>query len=537
MTTAPERVESEASPRDPSPPASTTEPRTGLWASAIACAPLLVLALLVFPRFDGLYGQDSFAYRTLASSLANPETRHEALASRTSPGYPMVMALAPGPESRAGQWVSLASAVLLVLGCTALLAEIEPGVEWSGYLAAGLVIACSGLVWQLAVSVMSDLWTMALVVWGLVLWIRSTRSGRTWRVQLTAGALLLGLAVIARPAALVFVPIAGLLELAAWRGESVWRRFSRLAIAALVMVPQWTVWMLGPGAVAVMQHSFLTDWSLGHVVGLGEAADQRGWGGVLRSSMLFYVLGAGHPEIFGVFAALIPLGLIRVLRSRRSWSSLVVVVIWPALVALFLAGFSMRNTRFALMLVVPLAILVALGVQWLLARATFRRSWLAAGVLLGVCVQMVGGVDRVSQFLSMKDQDLAAVRHADEWLKAGDAIVAFDLTATADHYTDREVIELYDVERTRWARVLAEPETHHVLVDREDVAKRWNDQQIARDLAKLEETGWAPVHQTGRWTLLSHQSHEDGESEDGKRPGVDHDREDHDREDRGRDGS
>ena len=478
-------------------------PWSRLWAPVIACVPLLIMALVIFPRFDGLYGQDSFAYLGLAESLADPVTRLDALASRTSPGYPMAMLLAPGRDGRAGQWVSLAAAILLVLGCSMLLAEVEPEVSWSERLLTSLAISCCGVVWQLAISVMSDIWTMALVVWSLVLWVRSTRSPK-WQPLLALGALLMGCAIIARPAALILIPIAGLVELLAWRDQGVGRRLSRAAVAVLVVLPLGVVWLLSPADVAMTQHGALADWRLDHVFGFGQAADQRGWGGVLRSSVLFYVFGPAHPEVLGVLALLAPIGLIRVARSGPALLTLVMVVVWPALVAFFLAGFSHRNPRFALMLLAPLAMLVGLGLRELAMRGETWRGWALAGVVLGVVVQLTSGAQRVSDFVSWKDDDLAAVRHAEAHTAPGDVIVAFGVTATADHYTEREVIELYTVDRARFQQVMAEPKRHHVLVDREDVAVRRRDEQVARDLAELEAAGWMPVHRTGRWTLLSH---------------------------------
>src|SRR5437762_6584102 len=68
-------------------------------------------AIAVVSRFDGLYGQDAFAYYEFARRLLDSTSRLHLPAPFVWPlGYPALMALAfvlVGASPQAGQWVSM----------------------------------------------------------------------------------------------------------------------------------------------------------------------------------------------------------------------------------------------------------------------------------------------------------------------------------------------------------------------------------------------------------------------------------------------
>ena len=122
--------------------------RAALLIAGVALAAALA-ARLAWP-FDGLYGQDAFAYFRYARALWPWLLRGEPPPIYYWPaGYPLLVALALplfGGGSAAGQAVSIAS-VACAAGCTFLLCrELLPDAP-GGRLAAwvaGLAVACCG---------------------------------------------------------------------------------------------------------------------------------------------------------------------------------------------------------------------------------------------------------------------------------------------------------------------------------------------------------------------------------------------------------
>src|ERR1700716_3745187 len=121
---------------------------------------LLLASLLVLPAaglslsrgFDGLYGQDAYAYFDYATASVRRSILHLAPleAFFWPPGYPILVALTSlvlGASPLAGQVVSLLMGALVALFTALLVREIWPGDVPLAVLAGALVALC-GQLWQ-----------------------------------------------------------------------------------------------------------------------------------------------------------------------------------------------------------------------------------------------------------------------------------------------------------------------------------------------------------------------------------------------------
>ena len=149
---------------------SMPDTRAALLIAGVAVAAALA-ARLAWP-FDGLYGQDAFAYFRFARALWPWLLRGEPLPIYYWPaGYPLLVALVmlfANWSSAAGQAVSIASSAgaggLTFLLSRALLPD-APGGRIAAWVA-GLAVALSGAALRASLVVMSDATAMACcAVW------------------------------------------------------------------------------------------------------------------------------------------------------------------------------------------------------------------------------------------------------------------------------------------------------------------------------------------------------------------------------------
>ncbi|HET8627533.1 MAG TPA: hypothetical protein VFL91_08945, partial [Thermomicrobiales bacterium] len=159
--------------------------------------PLLFLAAVVpagalaaAGRFDGLYGQDPYAYYDYAVGPLRASLLHlrPPPAFYWPPGYPLLVALASfvvGARPLAGQIVSLVAGGLAAVFAALLAHEVWPALDARGGararlygpLLAGLAVALCGQVWQSSVVVMADTAGLAAATGGAWALARYGRRG------------------------------------------------------------------------------------------------------------------------------------------------------------------------------------------------------------------------------------------------------------------------------------------------------------------------------------------------------------------------
>ncbi|HSH01506.1 MAG TPA: hypothetical protein VLL52_03235 [Anaerolineae bacterium] len=483
----------------------------GLGLFSLVLAGLAVF--LVWPRFDGLYGQDPFGYYLYARDELGG-----ALAAGKRfppffwpPGYPLLLwvgSLLSGWTPRIGQVINLGAGLAVGWGTVWLAGEVTREEERPFVWLAGMFVLCTGQLWQSAVVVMADLVGLAgatLGVAAVVHWWQltagETGERRYYHGWLWLGAGLLAYGILSRwgqglAAVAVAVPVWGRLIWLGWRGRG--REMLGVAVvAALVVItvlsPMWWGWLVGDvvsvGRQAegpIFAGNFgVYRWQLNHAWQSSFVTTD----GLLQyrwPNGIYYLLAPAHRYYFTVwFVLLLPVGLWRCGRRGRGlhW----VVVVWAGLVYLFHIGAAWQNFRFTLAYLPPLAILAMWGVIELKKWVPIR--FLVGYLLVGWTMMMMGGWELTQFFVERKAAELATVTWVEEQMTGDDLLLTFNVTPTFRFYGQREYADLYYLTVADMEQLVADHDTVWVLIKEEEITVQWADLSPGQNWAWLEAYG------------------------------------------------
>ncbi|HEY0583510.1 MAG TPA: glycosyltransferase family 39 protein [Chloroflexota bacterium] len=479
---------------------------------------LPVAALLVVRRFDGLYGQDAFAYYDYAVG----PLRQSLLALRVvpppefywPPGFPALVAMASlalGATPLAAQVVSLLMGTAAAVATAALTRELFHDEHIGVALLAGGFVAVCAQVWQSSAVVMSDTTALACATLGAWASVRYTRTGDLRWLVLASVALtwslltrwIYGLAVL--PVAVAV--IAGL-------GRLQPRRAALHVLAAVVPGGLLLVWVLVPvlqSAPGVPQPFIGTLETYGSEIwrpaNLLLREFQTTGHGVVRypwPNGVYYAVALGHPFMLTPLLSLLAIPGVVLLVRRRAWRALWLLLGWTVGMYLFHAGSTWQNLRYVLAYLPPVAIVAAVGASRLLQATNPRLMMLArAGIGLGIVWALVGGPLLTSRFVDQKNGDLATV----EWVQGATEpharLLTFGPTLVLRHYGQHEALDLYDLQPDELPALLADGRPTYVLLDEANVEDQWRGRSPAVNYAWLRDhPGLEPVGRQAGMSLF-----------------------------------
>ncbi len=427
-----------------------------------ACALILLFAvslgLRVYPvlalHFDGLYGQDPYAYYSYGQQVRDAVARFQLPGHFYWPlGYPALVALGftiTGEQPLGPQVVSLvAGAAVSVLaflitveaalqmGQTARFARLAGLVAWA-------VVAVCGQLIQSSMVIMADapglMWA-SLSAWSLLIYGRTRRS--RW-IALSAFAL--GWAVMTR---WQYVSLALPWALYIILSRPFVFRHAALAVAVglVTLSPQIAHTMQNPDPF--IRHEWLQGWSASNAL-MHDFVTADGTFHYEQSPALYYA----QPlyDVYYMSPLLLPLLLIGLaLLARRTL--LMVLFGWSIVQYGFLAGIPYENIRFALALFPPVAVCVGLGAAWLLVDlkgfAGLRfvvRPVVSLVIVYSLLATLRASMPIINDFVAAKDRDLASARWVEKQVPEADATVyCLDLLLTMEHYTRLHPVQIYDM--------------------------------------------------------------------------------------------
>jgi 4-amino-4-deoxy-L-arabinose transferase-like glycosyltransferase len=489
---------------------------------------LVPTAALVASRgFAGMYGQDSFGYVNYAlgplrEALLRPDVPP---AWPQPPGFPLAIATASlvfGPDGRIGQLISLLAGATVPL-TTVLLASETIGPRLTGratvllQLLAGLLAGLTGHLWQSSAVAMADTLAIALGTAGAWAACRYAHGGGAPWLLGAAAALSLAIetrwiyGLVAIP--VTVVALAGIGRI--WRLDrprALRHVLGAAVVSALILAP-----VLGPMGVAVVGGDpvpFSADFGAYH------------WdpGNALRNSFvtpdgtltygptsgLFYALQPVQPSWFGPLGLFAIWGAAWMLRRGPALGS-VILVGWPLLVLLFLAGSPYQNTRFFLSAMPPVAVLVALG-TWRLAvfidaRVPAPRRRLAevvavSAVAVWLILSIVVAARFSGGFIDRQVRDLAAIRAIEARVPASARLISLGPTGAFVYDRVPDVVELYGLTPETALALLGDGRPSYLVIDPSAIDGQWAGRAPALTVEAIRTgRGITAVATEGGWTL------------------------------------
>ena len=405
--------------------------------------------------FDGLYGQDAFAYFRFARAIG-PHLLHGApLPVLFWPrGYPAaVAALLPltGGGPFAGQLVSALACAWTAAATLLLVKELDqrrgvPGDAKASFVA-GLCVAASGMVLRSSQVVMADglaIGLCATVLWSFARFLR-TRHG-PW---LVACALALGWGAVTRwQVGLLALPLAVAAAVdrrgRRARGERAGGRgwWVLAALAGLtLLIPQLIAAHAVPDALE--QHEWLQRWSPLNALGR-DFHNSEGHVHYRFPVGIFYLIRLGWPDaLFPTVLALAAVGGVEIVRQRRG-VEIALLIGWPLCNGAFVSGIPYENPRFLWPALPALGALAGIGYRIVRERLPERsRSWLALALVASLAAGLALGAREHARTVARKNADRTLVDWIDRQVPAGTTLLMPGGTLMAEHYGRTRVRDTY----------------------------------------------------------------------------------------------
>ena len=493
---------------------------------AAGCMGLFGLLLARFP-YDGLYGQDGYAYyhqslallRDMTGEPPPPEARFSADALRWPVGYHLNIIvgilLDGGPEG--GRAITMLLAALTPALVYLMVGQVWPSSLVLARVAAGLVagaaLPLTGTYTRMGLSLMADVpalfWSTLAVYCLLRAWtpfpLEGQLPGRTKLLWPALMGLALGLAVLVRYGSiLLVVPIAAYLFMLHRTNqgaatEGVWGKLAWATMGfALGIAPQLAYF--ATHTVGTAYGVWLSDWNPSNIFSTTLTSSD----GTVRvehpNAAFYFVQPLVHADGGFLSRFYLPLFLFGVykLAAGRSWAILALLAGWWMVPAFFFSGSPYQAHRFVLFYLPALAIPIGIGAGAaveLLARACHapRRTRFAASLLvLALSLALVvgalegwrsvrGWVAAHAGWKAQEQQLISLVRLAAQSTgsEGSPRVVSFGTTAALYHYTRWPMRDFFNSDEQEIARFLDAPGSRLLVLPEAQMQTQWAGQPPA----------------------------------------------------------
>lgn len=418
-----------------------------LFALALAIRMLLILQT----NFDGLYGQDAFAYYNFAGELLNFVQTGSAPGPFFWPiGYPMILALGfsvLGTSTSSSLVLNILMGALLPVLVYLLARQLK--MRLFSAITAGLVMLVCGQALQSSLVLMADIPALFWATLSALALLRYMNTQRRHWIALAAA--LFALAIINRWLYLTLAIPWALATLLSWRKPILWKRVGLDVIVALVaglivLTPQLIYGQFNPQQT--LRHPWVLNWSISNA--WQTTFDNiDGHFEYEKINALFYARPFYDPIYLSPLLLLFVLAGIRKITIKSQRVSILLIGGWLVIPYLFLSGIPYQNIRFPLIIFPAIALCVGYGVETLLSTQIAQKRRVAAGILVTLLVffglgQMATHGDAlIRNFIVNQQRNKQIVEWAASKLPEGARLYTFGLTLTLQHYTLLDVYELY----------------------------------------------------------------------------------------------
>lgn len=412
------------------------------------------VGIVAFHGFDGLYGQDAFAYYDFSLDLIDFVTnRNPPPPFHWSIGYPMILG-STMLVTQVSETIALSLSLIMgsLLSVFVYIIAIQLKIRPAYAFVAGLLMALSGQALQSSVVIMSDIPALFMALLSMVCLLQYINTYR--RIYLLICAFAISFAVIIRLNYAVLPPLYFVLFLMTLKSR--WHIFDLLLTVPFIIVaqvPQLVYSRYNPSNL--LDHAWVDGWSVSNFF-TNQFVNIDGTFQYEHINLLFYAYPTYDERYLSLLLTLfIIIGVIVLIRSRI-WHQVVLLLGWILLPYLFLSGIPYQNIRFALIILPPVIILLALGLQTLVT-LQYRIKWAFVILCLaGILHTAIVGFDYANSFVEHHQSEKGVVTWIDDKVPPDATIYTFGSTLTLQHYTDLNVIQIfYETPNTlnqRWFR-------------------------------------------------------------------------------------
>lgn len=458
----------------------------------------LRLLVLANDPFDGLYGQDAYAYYDFAGELRLAANMGSAPpAFFWSLGYPALLAgvfSIFGTSPATGQALNIVLAALLPLLVYIIARQI--GLMRPAAFAAALVMLCCGQALQSSIVLMADipaLFWATLSACALLAYLDHRHSGG-W---LVLSAVALALACISRWIYLILlIPFAALYLS---RRGSVHHAIIGGLCAALIFVPQIAYSIRHP--TPLLNHAWVQGWSPANAL-QREFVNLDGTFSYDQVNALFYARAFYEPGYIAPILA--PLTIVGLWTLRKRRELFVLLAGWALLPYVFLVGIPYQNVRFALIVTPPTAVLCGAGLERMISHSPRLRTFLFGAIVgIGSAWMLGAGLTITHSFIQRNTRDLAVAAWLVEQLPEGATVYSFDITLTLQHRTSLTVYDLYYETPASLRAKWQVGRDDYLLVNLWQLHNQWRGREPYNAVAWLQAyRGLDRMGQQGNYTLF-----------------------------------
>ena len=444
-----------------------------------ALALIIRLGIVAFHGFDGLYGQDAFAYYDFAQDIQYfLQTFNPPPPFFWSIGYPTQLVI-----GFALFGVSELVALGISIGMGALLPVLIYGVAIQFKLRspyaflAGLLMAFSGQALQSSLVIMSDIPALFWAVLSLFALLRYTDSSK--RRWLILCAISLSFAYLARWIYLLLPPLYMIALLIIWKHKVRWLDLVMAIILSLILaIPQIIYSQINP--TPLLDHSWVEGWSPLNAFSQ-DFINIDGTFHYEKINALFYAYPAYDLSYLSpLLAIFIIMGCVALARQRQ-WRNIVLLLGWLILPYVFLAGIPYQNIRFALIIFPAVVLLIGFGLQAIISKPYSssnrrERAMSLSAIILclaGLLHTGFNGFDYANSFVEFHQSEKEIITWLDGKIPDDATLYTFGSTLTLEHYTDYSIIEIfYESPNTlnqRWFRGRAD----YLLLNIWQIENQW----------------------------------------------------------------
>lgn len=445
------------------------------------CLILIITALAIrvgivtYHNFDGLYGQDAYAYYDFGIDLMNfVKGVNVPPPFAWSLGYPIILASGfylLGVSEQIALWVSIGMGTLIpiLVYIISLQLKLRPIFAFS----AGLLMVASGQILQSSVVIMSDAAALFMTLVSIVFFLQYIYTRNIIWLLICVG--FISFAANIRLIYAVFAPLYIVIYLITLKSK--WRLIDIVVAIPFAIAPQVPQLFYSRfNSSSLLDHAWVQGWSFSNFF-TRDFVNVDGTFHYASVNTAFYLSPAYDITYLSpLLTIFVIIGFIILIRRKVAYQILFLAG-WILLPYLFLAGIPYQNIRFSLIFFPAIAILIGLGLQ-AIHDSQHKLKWvLLILALAGFIHTSVFGIDYANSFVGNHQADKTIVTWLEDKIPEDATLYTFGTTLTLEHYTDYNVIELYyetpNTLKQRWFKGRMD----YVLLNVWQIENQWQDRE------------------------------------------------------------